>query len=196
MLAEDRSSMTKPTFADVAKLIGDPQLAEPLARLASEVRYELNKASVVPQPLAAEIRNNFQRLRTATRRFEMALNQVSSHLLEVPPAADPNTLSLAKDAASKVLVMCDKALAMHRKPGNRREPGKLTCALIVIEAWASVKGEPPSHNNADAQEASEAYWVACGGEPSDKWQWPLKLARADRSARRRVVRDKIRQGAE
>src|SRR5262249_32644736 len=65
-------------------------------------------------------------------------------------------------------------------------PGKITCALIVIEAWAFVKGKPPSHNNEDAQEACEAYWLACGGQSSAKWQWQLKLARADRSARRAI----------
>jgi len=185
-----------PTFADVAKLIGDPRLAEPLKELAWEIKTELHNASVMPQPLAAEIRNNLQQLRAATRRFQNALDQVSSHLLELPPAVDTKDLSLAKDATSKVLVICDKALAVHHKSGRRREPGKLTCALIVIEAWTFVIGEPPGHNNQDAQEACEAYWLACTGQPFATWQWPLKLARLNQSAWRRVIRDKIRQGAE
>ena len=183
-------------FADVAKLIGDLRLAVPLAELASEIKTELHNASVMPQPLAAEIRKNLEQLRSATRRFQNALDQVSSHLLELPPAVDTKDLSLAKDATSKVLVICDKALAVHHKSGRRREPGKLTCALIVIEAWTFVIGEPPGHNNEDAQEACEAYWLACTGQPFATWQWPLKLARLNQSAWRRVIRDKIRQGAE
>jgi hypothetical protein len=183
-------------FADVAKLIGDLRLAVPLAELASEIKTELHNASVMPQPLAAEIRKNLEQLRSATRRFQNALNQVSSHLIELPPAVDFKPLKLAGDATPEILVMCDKALAVHRKSGKWREPGKLTCALIVIEAWAFVKGEPPGHNNEDAQEACEAYWLACTGQTSTTWQWPLKLARANKTGLRRVIRNKIRQGAE
>ena len=105
-------------FADVAKLIGDLRLAVPLAELASEIKTELHNASVMPQPLAAEIRKNLEQLRSATRRFQNALNQVSSHLIELPPAVDFKPLKLAGDATPEILVMCDKALAVHRKSGK------------------------------------------------------------------------------
>jgi hypothetical protein len=184
----------QPTFADVAKMIGDARLAKPLEQLARQVEIEVHNASFFPQPLAAEVGANFQRLRTATRRFEIALNQVSSHLLELPGTA-ATALPKAREAVSEILAMCNDASAPG-KPGRRREPGKVTCALIVIEAWASVGGKAPSANNQDAQEACETYWQACGGQPSGNWQRTLKAARVVQSNWRQYIRDKIRQGAE
>jgi hypothetical protein len=181
----------QPTFADLAKMIGDARLAKPLEQLARHVEIEVHNA---PQPLAAEVRGNFERLRTATRRFEIALNQVSGHLLDLPSTAFV-ALPKAREAVSEILAMCQEASAPS-KPGRRREPGKLLCALIVIEAWAFAKGKPPSANNEHALEACEAYWLACGGQPSGNWHRTLKAARADKSRWRHSIRDEIRQGAE
>jgi hypothetical protein len=180
----------QPTFADVAKMIGDARLAKPLEQLARQVEIEVHNTT---QPSAAEVRANFQRLRTATRRFEMALNQVSSHLLDLPATA-ATALPNAREAVSEILAMCKEAAP--GKSGRRREPGKITCALIVIEAWAFVRGKGPSANNQDAQGACETYWQACGGQPSRNWQRTLKAARVVRSNWRQYIHDEIRQGAE
>ena len=181
----------QPTFADVAKMIGDARLAKPLEQLARQVDIEVHNT---PRPLAAEVGANFQRLRTATRRFEIALNQVSSQFLELPAAAF-DALPKAREAVSEILAMCKDASGPG-KPGRRRPPGKVTCALIVIEAWAFVKGKAPSANNQDAQEACETYWQACAGQRSANWQRTLKAARTVKSKWRQYIRDEIRQGAE
>ena len=184
----------QPTFADVAKMIGDARLAKPLEQLARQVEIEVHNASFFRQPPAAKVTANLKRLWAATRRFEIALNQVSSHVLELPATAF-DALPKGREAVSEILAMCKEASGPG-KSGRRRKPGKVTCALIVIEAWASVGGKAPSANNQDAQEACETYWKACGGQPSGNWQRTLKAARTDKSRWRHYIRDEIRQGAE
>jgi len=189
--------MTQETiFVEVAKMIGDSRLAKPLEQLAAkEVEIEVHNASFIPIPTADKLKRDIVRLRDATKRFEIARDQVSRHLLDLPSNA-ATALPLAKEAISQIYAMCEEALGPPRERDRRRKPGNLTCALIVIEAWAFANGKPPSANNEQAKEACEAYWRACGGKPSGNWQRMLKSARADRSRLRDLIQDQIRRGAE
>ena len=186
--------LPKPTFADVADGIGTRQLDKSLATLAHEVETEVHNAEFIPR--LADVRRDIQSLKKQTRRLEIALSQVSTRLLHLPFGADQSLLR-AREAISDISALCDKALSINRAgPGRKRPPGKITCALIVIEAWAFVKGRAPSTNNEYAQEACEAYWRACGGQPSANWPNTLKAARAVHSKWRQHIRSEIRRGAE
>ena len=183
---------TKPTFADVADKIGDRQLVKSLAKLAGEIETEVHNSEL----FIPSVRRDLRSLRVETKQLERALNRVSTRLLNLPFGADQSLLR-AREAISDISALCDKALSINRAgPGRKRPPGKITCALIVIEAWASVGGKAPSANNPDAQEACEAYWRACGGQPSANWPNTLKAARAVHSKWRQHIRSEIRRGAE
>ena len=185
---------TNPTFADVADKIGARQLEKSLAKLAGEIETEVHNAEFIPRP--TDVRRDLKSLRVETKQLERALKRVSTRLLDLPVGAG-QTLLRAREAISDISALCDKALSITRaKSGRKRRPGKITCALIVIEAWASVGGKAPSANNEDAQEACEAYWRACGGQPSANWQRTLQAARAVHGNWRQHIQNEIRRGAE
>jgi hypothetical protein len=186
--------MTKPTFADVAKLIGDPQLAEPLARLASEIKTEVDNTDFITKP--TEVKRDIERLERETRRFEIALSRISKRLLDLPIDAD-QSLKKAKEAITGIVELCNKSLAIiSPKRGAPKKPGRVTCALIVIEAFTLVKDRVPGANNPDVQSACEDYWQACGGHASDpaNWRRTIKSALADHSHWRRHIRNQLRRG--
>lgn len=64
--------------------------------------------------------------------------------------------------------------AMVVGSGRRRGPlcrsglGELTareyCALVVAQAWAVLHGKPPPARNPTFLAATDAYWLACGGQ--------------------------------
>ena len=178
----------KGDFANVAKIIGAAQLAKPLEQLSTNIEIEVHDVSVVPKTPATD---DFQRLRVAARRFQIALDEVSRRLLEFPATADPKALLLARKAASKIAGICNKALNLQRKPGKKRRPGRLTCALIVVEAWIFANGTTPAANDERALKACEAYWLACGGQPSANWQRILKAALQNKSDWRGLIRHEI-----
>src|SRR5262245_27195249 len=82
------------------------------------------------------------------------------------------------------------------KRGAPRKPGRVTCALIVIEALALVKGKAPAAKSPTAQSACEKYWRCCGGKAGDpaNWRQTIGTALADQSTWRRHIRDEIWQG--
>ena len=183
-----------PSFASVAKMIGDPRLAAPLAQLKREVRTEIDNAAFIPKP--REVRSDVERLRRDARRFEIALSRVSKRLLDLPTDADQH-LKKAKEALSDIAELCNKSLAIiSPKRGALKKPGRLTCALIVIEAFTLVKDRVPGATNSFVQAACVDYWQACGGYASDpdNWRRTIITALADQSSWRRHIRNEIRLG--
>jgi len=67
------------------------------------------------------------------------------------------------------------------------------CALIVIEAWTLVHGDPPRAYNLRAQYFCEACWRARGGAPTDpgNWRGTIGAARKNNSAMRQSIRDQL-----
>ena len=109
------------------------------------------------------------------------------------------SLKKAREALSDIVELCNKSLqTISTTSGAPRKPGKVTCALIVIEAFTLVKDRVPSANNSSVQSACEDYWQACGGHASDLANWGRTITTAlkDQSAWRRHIRDKIWQGTE
>ena len=185
-----------PSFASVAKMIGDPRLAAPLAQLKREVRTEVHNAAFIPK--SREVRRDLEELRREARRFEIALSRVSKRLLDLPMDAD-QSLKKASEALSDIAELCNKSLAIiSPKHGALKKPGRVTCALIVVEAFTLVKDRVPGPNNPFVQSVCEDYWQACGGHPSApaNWRRTIIAALADRSALRRYIRNEIRLGTE
>jgi hypothetical protein len=115
----------------------------------------------------------------------------------LPIDAD-QSLKKARDVLSDVVELCNKSLAtISTTPGAPRKSGRVTCALIVIEAFTLVKDRVPG-NTSSVQFACEDYWQVCGGHASDlaSWRRTITAALKDQSAWRRHIRDKIWQGTE
>ena len=185
------------TFASVARKIGNPRLEKVLAQLAANVETDVHNAKHTPK--RSDVRDNLKLLKGEAKRFEKALSKIS--MLDVPLGAI-KSLGSARKSTRDVSALCDNALSnITVKRGAPKRPGRVTCALIVIEAWTFTHGRPPGANNAKAQEACEDYWRAYGGPPIGKgdpgnWRRTIKSALADRRALRRYIRDEIRLEAE
>jgi hypothetical protein len=189
-------ALQQPSFASVANMIGDPRLAAPLAQLKQEVRPEVHNAGFITKP--REVKRDLEWLRRDARRFEIALSRVSKRLIALPTDADQR-LKKASESLSDIAELCNNSLrTISIKPGAPRKPGRVTCALIVIEAFTLVKDRVPSANNFSVQSACEHYWQACGGHASDlaNWRRTITTALKDQSPWRRHIRDKIWQGTE
>src|SRR5262249_12250137 len=157
-----------PSFASVADKIGNRALEKVLRQLASEVRKEIRIAKSTP--LRAEVRSDVKRLKAEAKRFETALSRVP--LLELP-VSDIERLPQAQQTTHGIIELCDTMLSMHSaKGGVAKKPGRVTCATIVIEAWACVRGDLSGGNNKNVQQVCDDYWRACGygtigqGDPS------------------------------
>src|SRR5262245_41971900 len=187
-------ALQQPSFASVANMIGDPRLAAPLAQLKREVRTEVHDAAFIPK--ATGVKRDIERLRREARRFEIALSRVS-RLIDLPTDAD-QSLKKASEALSDIAELCNKSVQFSPKRGAPRKPGRVTCALVVIEALALVKGKAPAAKSPTAQSACEEYWRCCGGKAGDpaNWRRTIWIALADQSAWRRHIRDEIWKGTE
>jgi hypothetical protein len=185
-------------FASVARKIGNRRLEKVLAQLAGNVATEVHSAKHIPK--LSDVRNNLKLLQGEAQRFEKALSKIS--LLDIPSVAI-ECVRVARKTTRDVSALSEKVLSnisVNRAVPKR--PGRVTCALIVIEAWAFARGRPPGANNTKAQEACEDYWRALGGPPIGKegdpgiWRKTLKDALPDRSALRRYIRYEIQLEAE
>jgi len=181
-----------PSFASVAHKIGNRGLEKALRQLASEVRKEIRSAKFTP--LRAQVRNHVKRLKAETKRFETALNRIP--LMELP-VSDIDCLPQARQTIHDIKTLCDTMLSMHSaKGGVRKKPGRVTCAMIVIEAWACVRGDLPGGNNKDVQQVCDDYWRSCGhetvgqGDPGN-WRRTVTEALSKQSAMRRYIRHVI-----
>jgi hypothetical protein len=89
-------SMSKPSFANVARTIGDRRLEKVLTELAVNVQTERHNAefrhSQRHDPI--DVRADIKRLQTEAVRFEKAINTVSKQLLDLPRHADEKQHSL------------------------------------------------------------------------------------------------------
>jgi hypothetical protein len=188
-----------PSFASVARKIGEPRLERVLGKLAHDVRTEIHNANFVS--LRSEVRSDVKQLKTNAERFEKALDRISKRLLDLPIRGH-EVLPYARQSLRKVIEYCDESLSIiSDKGGVRKQPGRITCATIVIEAWTFIKGKTPRANNPKVQETCDEYWRACGCQPiggSDPGNWRRAMAEAlQRHSRwRDFIRNEIERGTE
>jgi hypothetical protein len=186
-----------PSFASVAQRIGNCRLEKALRHLSAQIEIEIHNAEFVP--LRGDVRADVKRLKEQAQRFERALDCVSQRVMDLP-VLEIDCLSKARQAMLSVVALCDKSLSIiSGKGGALKKPGRVTCALIVIEAWTFVNGRTPGHNNDAAQEVCDEYWRACGGkregDPS-KWYRHMTAALKSKGRWRDYIREKIRCGVE
>ena len=165
---------TDDSFSSLAKKMGgDARHAAVLRALSRSVKREVKNASRWPRN--REVRSALKSLRTECDRFALALKRLDISSLDIADLGIPDK---AGDVIETVRAMCDKALSMNPPEHGNPKPGMFTCALIVCEVWASLRKRPPSHNNDDAQEACEEYWLACGqaGGKAGRWEHHIKQA--------------------
>ena len=177
------------SFATVARKIGDCRLETALQELAATVvqRAIHNASQFVSR--RADIRSDIKRLKAEARRFETALRRISAHILDMPPP-DAELLE-AKRSVGQIARWCDATLsAVPGRGGAPKRPGRVACAMIVIEAWAVVRGRTPGANNKHVQEVCDDYWCACGckslGDPGN-WRRSMAAALKNKSQLRRYI---------
>lgn len=188
-----------PSFESVARKIGEPRLERVLKQLADEVRTEIHNANFVS--LRSEVRSDVKQLKTNAARFEKALNRISKRLLDLP-ISSLELLPYARQSIRNVIEWCDESLSIiSDKGGVRKQPGRITCAMIVIDAWTFINGKAPRANNPKVQKICDEYWRACGcppiggGEPGN-WRRAVAEALRHRSRRRDLIRNQIERGTE
>jgi hypothetical protein len=182
-----------PSFSSIARAIGDRRL-EPTLQDLSEciIKREIKlKNARAPR---SEVRRAITELRKKATEFETAINGVWKVVLELPIDFLPS-LKAAREAMHSVVADSGKALSMiSPKGGARKKPGLVSCAMIVIEAWASVHGSTPGHDNETAQEICADYWLASTGTPADgeyMWSRHIRTASKSQSKLRHFIRDRV-----
>jgi hypothetical protein len=145
-------------------------------------------------PKESKTRENIKQLEKVAKRFEAALNRFSGQLMNLPFDL-LGEISAARSATRDIQASCKQALLRHAKDGRPRSPGRVTCALVVIEGWIAVNGSAPGHNHRTLQEVCDQYWFACGGKSDEAGNWSghLRTAKKTQSKNRDSIRREIRR---
>jgi hypothetical protein len=156
-------------------------------------------------PLSKELRSRFIRVQAAASEMDRALDGIRDGLLWMT-CKDIDDFPAIRHALSKADEMSDRALKSIPSGGGRKRARRLavptarvTCAIVVIEAWTAVHGKPRGGHNDSIGEICEKYWRACGGTRTGKegdpgnWRRPMKEALADQSALRRYVQSELKR---
>jgi hypothetical protein len=185
-----------PSFTSIAQAIGNPRLETALRELSDFIETETHNAGFFPK--RSEVRKEISQLHKKTREFEIALNRVSKSLLDLPSNAGECLLT-ARQAIQAISLLCNDTLSsIPAKGGVSRKPGRLICAMIVIEAWAFAKGKTPGTNETVCKICND-YWRACGGAPIGRegdpanWRRSTRGALLDQSAMRRYIQNEIKR---
>lgn len=165
--------MQDKAFISVARKIGDPRLAGVLADHAEHhIKMEVHNDNFYRREgySLKAIRGRIQKLKKKAQQCEKALSHISSGVpLLYFPVREVHRLDALHKALHDVTATCENALALNHGKGRPPQPGKLTCALIIVEAWGSVRGKRPGHNNVEALALCDEYWRACGYENGGDW---------------------------
>jgi hypothetical protein len=161
------------------RVIGRDEFVKALQSLAETLRSELRGPLREPP----KFRANMERLRNDARRFKTSLDRATQGLaLLYWSMTGPKWPGQAHKAAERIVKLADETLARTpavKKKGRPKQPGRITTALMVIEAWLAAYGQAPGHGNAEAWAYCEEVWRACGGKPGCKrslWKRHLQAA--------------------
>jgi hypothetical protein len=168
-------------FTEMAKKMGggEPH-ATILELLSAEVKTEITNASFEPTNL--EVRNALKKLRKECLRFTIALKGLDKILLELP--AFETITSKTRSDIEGVAALCNQALEINPPRRGNPKAGMVMCASVVCEVWASIHKRPPGHNNIDAQDLCEEYWIACGQSAGTAGRWEHHIGQARRKSNR------------
>jgi hypothetical protein len=192
--------MMTPSFSDVAHAIGAKELAVKLEELG--VLVEEHQEMAKADPLARDVRADFQRAKKAAVTMERAIDRVWNRLWWLS-FDELDKLSTARKVMRDAAELTDKASARIPCCGRARrtagpKPRELS-ALIVIEARTLVQGKPPNAHDVRVQEICDTYWRACGlgaigkrGDP-ENWGQTMEADLKDNSALRQLIRDQLQR---
>jgi hypothetical protein len=193
-VGQDDRMMT-PFFSYVAHEIGAKELAVPLEELSILVKDHRKMAKADPR--AKHVRGDYKRLKKAAVAMERAVDRASNRLPWWWSSDERDKLSAHGDATREVAELFDKVSA--RIPYGGRKRAQRIAALIIIEAWTLVHGEPPGAHNLRVQGICDTYWRACGAAPIGKrggpenWRRTMGAALKDNSAMRWSIRDHLQR---
>jgi len=178
-------------FAAIAKKMGgDKRHAAILQSFSAHIKTEITNASFDPSNL--KVRNALKKLRKECSRFAIALKALDKILLELPPFE--NITSKAFSDVEGVAALCDQALEINPPRRGKPKPGMVMCASVICEVWASIHRRLPSHNNLNAQDLCEEYWIACGQSARTPGRWEHHITQARRTKRYKWIGQKIAEG--
>jgi hypothetical protein len=192
-------------FADVAtELVRGDAPPEWLTRALSGFARTVATTGLTQErdPFCKEVRSRFRRVQAAASKVDRALDGIQDGLLWMT-AKDIDAFPAIRQALRKTDEMSNRALKNIPSGGRtraRRMAGptaRVTCAIVVIEAWTALYGEPRGAHNDKIGEICEKYWRACGGPQTGKdgdpgnWRRRMKEALADQSALRRYVHSEL-----
>jgi hypothetical protein len=202
------SCQSEKALADVATdMVGGGIPPEWLTRALIEFARTVATAGLTQEgdPLCKELRSRFLRVQAAAKKMDRALDGIRDGLLWMT-VKDLEDFPTIRPALSKAVEISDRVLKSIPSGGGRKRPRRLagptaevTCAIVVIEAWTAVHGEPRGGHNDRIGEICEKYWRACGGPRTGKegdpgnWRRPMKEALADQSALRRYVQSELKR---
>jgi hypothetical protein len=163
-----------------------------LEKLAGRVETDIHNASFVS--LRSDVRNYLKELRKQAERFDKALSRIFKYYHHLP-VKEFTDLPDVRQPVKALMEFCDNSLSVvSDKGGREKEPGRIICAMIVIEAWSFAKGKAPCANNHTVHTICDEYWRACGyqslGDPRN-WRTSMVDALRNDSGERRLVQNEI-----
>jgi hypothetical protein len=192
-------------LADVATdMVGGETPPEWLTRALMEFARTVATTGLTEErdPLCKEVRSRFLRVQAAASEMDRALDGIRDGLLWMTPK-DIDAFPAIRQALRKAVEMSDRTFKSIPSGGRKRArrlagpTARVTCAIVVIEAWTALHGKPRGGHNDSIGEICEKYWRACGGPRTGKdgdpgnWRRPMKEALADQSALRRYVHSEL-----
>jgi hypothetical protein len=200
-------------FTDIARDIARGEPPDWLVPALEELARHVATAGLNEErdPKRAELRERFRRVHIVAKKMDRTLDAIRDGLVWIP-VKDIDNLRTIRGALRTAIEVCDRALKRISAGGGRTrarhqaEPtARVICAIIVIEAWATVHGKPlRGGHNERIGEICMKYWRTCGGPPIGKgskgegpnnWRRPMEKALSDNSALGEYVRSELRRGA-
>jgi hypothetical protein len=194
-------------LADVATdMVGGETPPEWLTPALKKLAYTVAMTGHTQEndPSCKEVRSRFLRVKAAASEMERALDGVGEGWLW-SNSKDSYDLRAIRPALGKAVEISDAALKNIPSRGRKRArrvggpSARVTCAIVVIEAWTALHGKPRGAHNDSIGAICEKYWRACGGDRTGKvgdpgnWRRPMKEAFADQSASRRYIHSELQR---
>src|SRR5262245_28163392 len=142
------SCQSETELADVATdMVGGRTPPEWLTRALLEFQRTVATRGFSEEhdPLCKEARSRFLSVKAAASELDRALNGIQDRLLWMP-VKDTCALAAIRQAIRNAIEMSDRALERIPSGGRRRArrmvgpTARVTCAIVVIEAWTALHG--------------------------------------------------------
>src|SRR5262249_15165759 len=143
-------------FVDVSTdMVGGQTPPEWLTRALMELARTVATIGFTEEgdPFCKEVRSRFRRVQAAASKMDRALDGIRDGLLWMTANKDIDAFPAIRQALRKADEMSDRALKNIPSGGRKRArrmagpTARVTCAIVVIEAWTALHGEPRGAHN-------------------------------------------------